>query len=366
MKRLITILLLCSLPLAAWGFGSGEQNVVGSQDQPPLGSEQDAAGATFTTIPVSATANTKGAYTQLIASTTNQTLSIQVLALAIANSTDAPNYLVDIARSSTVTISIASPGVITWTGNGIPTTGPISFTTSSALPTGLVAATTYYVHTIVDANTFTVSATPGGVDINTTGSQSGTQTGYYAFLPNLDLGAPAQYQLGAINILLPVNIPASTQILARAQTNLSSSTETVGLKLSLYAGGFGAKAIDALNASTTTSFGTVVAPGNGSKGAYVQMIASTLTAYKGFYFTLDAQGAASSDYNPCAIDIASGASGSEVPFIVNSLFQDQSGAYFVENSPYMPFNVAAGTRISARIQCSNAQNHIGVSVYGVY
>ena len=96
------------------------------------------------------------------------------------------------------------------------------------------------------------------------------------------------------------------------------------------------------------------------------MIASTLHAYKGFFFVLDSQAGASTDYNNCALDVASGASGSEAPFIVDSMFQDQSGAYFIEHSPYMPFVVAAGSRISARIQCSNTQNHIGVSVYGIY
>jgi hypothetical protein len=85
--------------------------------------------------------------------------------------------------SSTVTITIASPGVITWTNHGLPTDGsayaaPVKFTTTGALPTGLTAGTQYYVKTVLSNDTFTVSATVGGAVINTSGSQSGVHTAY--------------------------------------------------------------------------------------------------------------------------------------------------------------------------------------------
>lgn len=80
------------------------------------------------------------------------------------------------AVSSVVTMTIAAPGVITWTANGLPVNTPASFSTTGALPTGLTAATTYFIKTILDANTFTVSATAGGAAITTTGSQSGVHT----------------------------------------------------------------------------------------------------------------------------------------------------------------------------------------------
>lgn len=87
--------------------------------------------------------------------------------------------------SVTVTITIASPAVITWgatipyafNGNG---TAIINFTTSGALPTGIVAGTNYYVFNIV-GNTFNIATSAdnalAGTAINTSGSQSGTQTG---------------------------------------------------------------------------------------------------------------------------------------------------------------------------------------------
>lgn len=78
--------------------------------------------------------------------------------------------------AATVTITIATPGVITWTGHNFLAGSPIVLTTTGALPTGLTAGTTYYVVNPA-ANTFQLAATPGGSAINTTGSQSGTHTG---------------------------------------------------------------------------------------------------------------------------------------------------------------------------------------------
>lgn len=79
------------------------------------------------------------------------------------------------AASATVTITIASPAVVTDTAHGFALNQNIKFSTTGALPTGLTAGTTYYVIPI-NANTYSVSATPNGSAINTTGTQSGTQT----------------------------------------------------------------------------------------------------------------------------------------------------------------------------------------------
>lgn len=80
--------------------------------------------------------------------------------------------------SAAVTISVATPGVVTWEDHGLPANSPVKFTTTGVLPSGLTAGTTYYVKTVLDADTFTVSATAGGSAINTTSSPaaSGTHT----------------------------------------------------------------------------------------------------------------------------------------------------------------------------------------------
>lgn len=83
--------------------------------------------------------------------------------------------------TATVTMTIATPGVITWTGHGFVANDPVRFTTTGALPTGLTANTTYFVvGASITANTFQVSATAGGAAIATSGTQSGTHTGLFA------------------------------------------------------------------------------------------------------------------------------------------------------------------------------------------
>jgi len=73
----------------------------------------------------------------------------------------------------TVTITIASPAVVTFTSHGYLGGEKVILSTSGALPTGLSVNTEYFVK-FIDANTFNLSATSGGSNINTSGSQSGT------------------------------------------------------------------------------------------------------------------------------------------------------------------------------------------------
>lgn len=86
--------------------------------------------------------------------------------------------------TATVTITIAAPGVVTWTGHEFSTTvpQPVVFTTSGALPTGLTAGAVYWtIPSSVTTNTFEVATSVAnaiaGTAITTTGTQSGTQTG---------------------------------------------------------------------------------------------------------------------------------------------------------------------------------------------
>lgn len=76
---------------------------------------------------------------------------------------------------SGVSISIATPCVVTAAGHGIAEDEIIKFTTTGALPTGLTAFT-YYFCKYVDENSFQITPTTAGAAINTTGSQSGTQS----------------------------------------------------------------------------------------------------------------------------------------------------------------------------------------------
>ena len=78
-----------------------------------------------------------------------------------------------------VTISIASAAVITLANHGLVANDIVYFNTTGALPTGMSSggANTYFVlGANISANTFEISASPGGVPIATSGTQSGTQT----------------------------------------------------------------------------------------------------------------------------------------------------------------------------------------------
>jgi len=77
----------------------------------------------------------------------------------------APQY-----TTTAVSVSVASPGVVTHTAHPFLVNDPVVFT-AGTLPTGLVVGTTYFVRNPT-ANTYELSATSGGASINTTGSPS--------------------------------------------------------------------------------------------------------------------------------------------------------------------------------------------------
>ena len=129
--------------------------------------------------------------------------------------------------SATVTISNASPGVITWTAHGIAADQPVAFTTTGALPTGLSASTTYYVKTVLSVDTFTVSATVGGAAINTSSAGSGTHTGYHGWTPTLSHPTltVATVAMTGGNLELQATARGSSCYAEQAVTTSSSGTE---------------------------------------------------------------------------------------------------------------------------------------------
>lgn len=95
--------------------------------------------------------------------------------------------------SATVTISNASPAVVTWTAHGKSAGQYVEFTTTGALPTGLSVGVVYYVISAgLATNTFEVSATSGGSAINTSSAGSGTHTGW----SQADVGDVGTYHAG--------------------------------------------------------------------------------------------------------------------------------------------------------------------------
>ena len=92
------------------------------------------------------------------------------------------NYTVTssyIGHTAKVTISNASPGVVTWVDHGLVDNDPVYFTTTNTLPSEITQDTVYFVKTVLTGNTFTISSTPGGIAINTTDTGSGVIKGFH-------------------------------------------------------------------------------------------------------------------------------------------------------------------------------------------
>lgn len=81
-------------------------------------------------------------------------------------------------KSATVTISNATPAVVTWADHGLTVGSEVSFSTTGTLPTGVTAGTTYYIISAgFTSGAFQISATLGGAAVNTSSAGSGVHTG---------------------------------------------------------------------------------------------------------------------------------------------------------------------------------------------
>ncbi len=90
-------------------------------------------------------------------------------------------------HSSTVTVTSATPAVVTWTASGLTTLDIVRFTASGSLPTGISANTDYWV-TTVTANTFKISTSRAnclaGTFVNTSSTGSGVSAFFYGRFGN--------------------------------------------------------------------------------------------------------------------------------------------------------------------------------------
>lgn len=98
---------------------------------------------------------------------------------AVSRTTYANLFAAIVPSKGTVTITIATPGVVTLASHGFQTGDMIYLTTTGALPTGLSQNTIYYVINVT-SSTFRLATSAAnaaaGTAINTSGTQSGTHT----------------------------------------------------------------------------------------------------------------------------------------------------------------------------------------------
>lgn len=88
-------------------------------------------------------------------------------------------------NDNAVSVSAASPGVVSWTAHGLNVGQAIMFRlphSGGSLPSPLDQNTTYYVASTT-TNSFTISSTNGGTNINTTGSASVSATAFVTQVP---------------------------------------------------------------------------------------------------------------------------------------------------------------------------------------
>jgi hypothetical protein len=155
------------------------------------------------------------------------------------------------------TMTIASPGVVTRVGHGFVANQPIVFNTSGALPTGVTAGTTYYVRaTGLTADTFQFSTSSGGGAVNTSGSQSGTHyvqaTGAMPTFSTAGLLTQGTvYYVGTV-------VDANTVTLSTTLLNANPlGTATLATGAPVYAAATGSDSNDGLEATPSGAFLTL-------------------------------------------------------------------------------------------------------------
>lgn len=137
-------------------------------------------------------------------------------------------------RSSTVTMTIADPAVVTLSAHGLTDGEAVYFTTTGALPTGITASTVYYAKG-VDANTFNLydtsaHAVSGGATgrVATTGNQSGVHSMITVGVDKLDYSNKIVHPFIETRVIAPdrTSLQTFSKIIANYQ-ELPSGTSIV-------------------------------------------------------------------------------------------------------------------------------------------
>lgn len=187
------------------------------------GVPEDCTGAQAAAI-AGVTTNGTAAVGQLPGTTTNDDAAAGKVGESIVS---------DRSANATVTITIASPGVISGSHTFSGIVG-FQFTTTGTLPTGLTTGTTYYTINAVPGAAFSVATTVdnavAGTAINTSGSQSGTQTA--SVVIPITTGTAVDIsglRLTAGNWLVWFTVdfnPAVTAAITRADVSISTASVT--------------------------------------------------------------------------------------------------------------------------------------------
>ncbi len=232
----------------------------------------------------------------------------------------------------------------------------------------IIASTTY------DACWMTVRIWPTNGSSTRTFTQIGVGAGGSEVVLANDLYATSSTS-GTVftEYWFPVSVPAGTRLAARCQQNAAADANNV--EIGLFDGSFthmeGCGGVDSIGFVSGSTAATDIDPGGtiNTKGAYSQLVASTAKDYLGVMISVGYNAASSTAVTaPALFDLAIGAGGSEL-VIVADYGWSQGGAISQSICPFIPVNIPAGTRVSAR--ASQGANTVGSRVmgliaYGVY
>lgn len=179
--------------------------------------------------------------------------------------------------------------------------------------------------------------------------------------------------MGAETIDFNLAIASSTRVSARCQCSLGSGALTMALTLVAagYVPGLASFTTDGVSGST----GTTIDPGGtaNTKGAYAQLSASTATITQFYAISLSVGGNTTRTNSATwAIDLATGAAGSEVVLVPDERASAGGGAnpmlVMVPQGYSDMTYIAASTRIAMRASCgtNNATDRVfkAVFIYG--
>jgi hypothetical protein len=174
--------------------------------------------------------------------------------------------------------------------------------------------------------------------------------------------------------ILPFVLPSGTPLWTRGQG--VGTSVACNVEVHTWQGSFdqveGFAGVDGLGVNYTTAISGVNLQSNVStaytKGAYSVMVSSTPRDYAGFFFNM-VPDTTSTQINHSYVDIAVGATGSEVIIVPNWHVQTinlSNGACRNCMPFFHPIPIPAGTKVSARFQTETANKLSSLAFYGVY
>jgi len=266
------------------------------------------SGSSPTTIRASGTANTKGSWTQLTASSASDAVAVLVQISGNGQNTTS-RCSVDIGIGGSGSEIVVLPDLIQYRDDGSTQGASSQFFFPISIPAGTRIAARCQSNVTTDGS-----------------SASGNTCGVQIILFDGDF----------------------TQ-------SMASAVDSIGF----------------VSGSTTGTAVTPNATAH-TKGAYAQLTASTAADYAGFIMAVDEGGSTTDHPVDQLWDIAIGTQGSEVVILPNFYMLNSgiSGFYIGGQNPtatpFLPIRIPAGTRIAARMQTGQASKpSMNLTLYGV-